>query len=108
MLKFFSRSLKRNQAVRPFLKQEASRGEMLIAGWGHKPTADKARRYAAQHNLPYIALEDGFLRSLNLGCKGAQPLSLIVDHTGIYYDAEEPSDLEESRIVAMSFCEPRS
>ena len=68
---------------------------MLIAGWGHKPTADKARRYAAQHNLPYIALEDGFLRSLGLGCKGAQPLSLVVDHTGIYYDAGEPSDLED-------------
>ena len=66
---------------------------LFVVGWGHKPTADKARRYAAQHNLPYIALEDGFLRSLDLGCKGAQPLSLVVDHTGIYYDATEPSDL---------------
>ena len=65
-----------------------------VVGWGHKPTADKARDYAAKHNLPYIALEDGFLRSLDLGCKGAQPLSLVVDHTGIYYDATEPSDLE--------------
>ena len=66
----------------------------MVAGWGHKPTADKARDYAAKHDLPYIALEDGFLRSLDLGCKGAQPLSLVVDHTGIYYDATEPSDLE--------------
>lgn len=66
----------------------------FVLGWGHKPTADKARRYAAEHNLPYIALEDGFLRSLDLGCKGAQPLSLVVDHTGIYYDAGEPSNLE--------------
>lgn len=65
-----------------------------VVGWGHKPTADKARCYALKHNLPYIALEDGFLRSLALGCKGAQPLSLVVDHTGIYYDATEPSDLE--------------
>ena len=65
-----------------------------VIGWGHKPTADKARDYAAKQNLPYIALEDGFLRSLDLGCKGAQPLSLVVDHTGIYYDATEPSDLE--------------
>ena len=65
-----------------------------VVGWGHKPTADKARCYALKHNLPYIALEDGFLRSLDLGCKGAQPLSLVVDHTGIYYDATGPSDLE--------------
>ena len=41
-----------------------------------------------------MALEDGFLRSLDLGCKGTQPLSLVVDHTGIYYDATEASDLE--------------
>ncbi len=68
--------------------------ETYIFGWGHKPTADKARRYASQHNLPYIALEDGFLRSLDLGCKGVPPLSLVVDHTGIYYDASGPSDLE--------------
>ncbi|WP_239407078.1 capsular polysaccharide biosynthesis protein, partial [Desulfovibrio sp. An276] len=67
---------------------------LFVIGWGHKPTAYKARHYAAKHNLPYIALEDGFLRSLDLGCKGAQPLSLVVDHTGIYYDATEPSDLE--------------
>ncbi|ABM29610.1 capsular polysaccharide biosynthesis protein [Nitratidesulfovibrio vulgaris] len=66
-----------------------------VLGWGHKPTADKARRYAAEHNLPYIAVEDGFLRSLDLGCRGAQPLSLVVDHTGIYYDASGPSDLED-------------
>nr|WP_241159766.1 hypothetical protein [Desulfovibrio sp. ZJ200] len=32
-------------------------------------------------------MDDGFLRSLDLGCKGAPPLSLVVDHTGIYYDA---------------------
>ena len=67
---------------------------LFVIGWGHKSTADKARSYADQHSLPYIALEDGFLRSLDLGCKGAQPLSLVVDHTGIYYDATEPSDLE--------------
>lgn len=66
----------------------------FVIGWGHKFSADKARNYAAQHMLPYIALEDGFLRSLDLGCKGAQPLALVVDHTGIYYDATEPSDLE--------------
>ena len=74
------------------MNKEASSN--FVIGWGHKPTADKARRYAAQHSLPYFALEDGFLRSLDLGCKGAQPLSLVIDHIGIYYDATEPSELE--------------
>lgn len=76
------------------LGQEKKHFSSFILGWGHKPTADKARRYATEHGLPYIALEDGFLRSLDLGCRGAQPLSLVVDHTGIYYDASGPSDLE--------------
>ena len=94
MYKYFSSTLKRNQSLGTFLTRESQVAGMAVAGWGHKPTADKARRYAARHNLPYIALEDGFLRSLDVGCKGVQPLSLVVDHTGIYYDAGEPSDLE--------------
>ena len=46
-----------------------------IAGWGYKPTADKARRLAKLNEAPYIALEDGFLRSIQLGRDGSPPLS---------------------------------
>lgn len=65
-----------------------------IAGWGLKPTASRARRIAAARRLPYIAIEDGFLRSLDLGVSGAPAHSMAVDHRGIYYDATRPSDLE--------------
>jgi len=65
-----------------------------VAGWGLKATAEKARRMAAQKGLGYLSLEDGFLRSLGLGVSGAPLHSLIVDSTGIYYDATRPSDLE--------------
>ena len=95
VLKYSIFTLRNRYSILHFLAQESQLASTTLVGWGHKPTADKARRYAAQHNLPYIALEDGFLRSLDLGCKGAQPLSLVVDHTGIYYDAGEPSDLED-------------
>lgn len=81
-------------SIKYALEKENAASFDQVIGWGHKPTADKARRYATQHNLPYIALEDGFLRSLDLGCRGAPPLSLVVDHTGFYYDASGPSDLE--------------
>jgi capsular polysaccharide export protein len=64
-----------------------------VAGWGHKPTAAAARAYARRHNLPYLALEDGFLRSVGLSGR-EPPLSLIVDDLGIYYDARAPSRLE--------------
>lgn len=65
-----------------------------VIGWGLKPTSLRARNYAKRHALPYIALEDGFLRSLGLATEGYQPYSMIVDHTGTYYDASRPSDLE--------------
>jgi capsular polysaccharide export protein len=73
-----------------------------VAGWGLKPTAAKARRYAQAKGLPYLSLEDGFLRSLGLGVTGAPLHSLIVDHLGIYYDATRSSDLEQL-IVAADF-----
>ncbi|MGM0694294.1 MAG: capsular polysaccharide biosynthesis protein [Pseudomonadota bacterium] len=63
-------------------------------GWGLKPTSQKARRLAEQRGIAHVSLEDGFLRSWGLGVNGYQPHSLIVDTTGIYYDATRPSDLE--------------
>ena len=65
-----------------------------VAGWGYKSTAKRARAIAQHKDLPYIALEDGFLRSIGLGEAGAPPLSLVADDIGIYYDARAPSRLE--------------
>ncbi len=65
-----------------------------IAGWGHKATAAPARQYAARHRLRYLALEDGFLRSLGLG-HDSPPQSLVIDDLGIYYNASAPSRLEQ-------------
>ncbi|CEP36853.1 MULTISPECIES: capsular polysaccharide biosynthesis protein [unclassified Halomonas] len=65
-----------------------------VIGWGLKPTSVRARQYAQRRQLAYIALEDGFIRSLGLGVNGFQPHSMVVDETGIYYDASRPSDLE--------------
>lgn len=65
-----------------------------IIGWGFKDTAKKAINIAENYNLPYLALEDGFICSYGLRIKGYPPLSLIVDPVGIYYDATRPSFLE--------------
>ncbi len=65
-----------------------------IAGWGFKPTSDYARRLAAARGWPYLAIEDGFLRSVGLGEAGAAPVSLVADDVGVYYDARGPSGLE--------------
>lgn len=66
-----------------------------IIGWGYKKKTEYPRKIAQKHAIPYLALEDGFYRSLDLGCKGARPYSLIVDKTGIYYNSFQRSDLED-------------
>lgn len=65
-----------------------------VIGWGLRPSTKKARAYAEKKQLPYIALEDGFLRSLGLGVSGYPPFSMVYDDLGIYYDTIRPSRLE--------------
>ena len=81
----------------PTLDACAKKGDQTaVLGWGAKPTSRRARRLARQAGLPYIALEDGFLRSYGLGVDDDPPLSLVVDPVGIYYDATRPSWLEQT------------
>ena len=64
-----------------------------VAAWGRRPTSLFARRWSERHGKPFIALEDGFLRSVGPGGREA-PLSIVVDDLGIYYDASQPSRLD--------------
>lgn len=79
--------------LEPHFAAFSARGSSAIAGWGHKPTADRARNMATKYGLPYMAFEDGFLRALKPGSH-QRPVSLVMDRSGIYYDARQPSDLE--------------
>ena len=76
-----------------------------VIGWGMKPTAAAGRRLAAKRGLPYVALEDGFLRSVGIGESGATSLSVIADDLGIYYDATRPSRLEDLIRSAPDWCD---
>ena len=78
-----------------FMYKNTNKQANAIAGWGYRLTTIKARKYAIENQLPFISLEDGFLRSVGLGLDGFSPLSLIADKLGIYYDARSPSELEE-------------
>ena len=42
-----------------------------------------------------VYLEDGFIRSIGLGADVIHPVSCVLDTQGIYYDATQPSDLEQ-------------
>ena len=65
-----------------------------LMAWGRKPSAIKAMTAAQKAGKPILTLEDGFVRSVGLGAD-EPPLSLIVDDLGVYYDASQPSRLEQ-------------
>ncbi|MBO9356753.1 capsular polysaccharide biosynthesis protein [Bordetella petrii] len=67
-------------------------GDYVLA-WGLRPSAERARQYAARHKLGLLHIEDGFLRSVGLGQQDP-PLSVILDDQGLYLDASRPSRLE--------------
>ncbi|WP_459618468.1 capsular polysaccharide biosynthesis protein [Bordetella sp. 2513F-2] len=67
-------------------------GDCVLA-WGQRPSAVRAARYAAQHGLRVMHIEDGFLRSVGLGQQDP-PLAVILDDSGLYLDADRPSRLE--------------
>ncbi len=65
-----------------------------VVGWGLKENTRKARAFAQKQQLPYWQLEDGFISYLGHPGFGDRRFALIADKTGIYYDARQPSDIE--------------
>ena len=108
MIRVFSAGIRRIPHWEAFLEKEQTQfaDSEVVVGWGHKPTAAKARSYAKAKHLPYVALEDGFLRSLDLGVNGAAPVSLTVDPVGVYYDATGPSQIETDIREAQTWLTP--
>merc|ERR1711965_922401 len=72
-----------------------------IAVWGRR-ARPRLLLKAKQRQLPVLRVEDGFLRSVGLGADLIDPISWVVDRTGMYYDATAPSDLET--LLAQSHC----
>ncbi|MCV3430647.1 capsular polysaccharide biosynthesis protein [Campylobacter lari] len=69
--------------------------EDVFVGWGRKKSGLKAVVLAKNYNARFLLLEDGFLRSLNLGVENSPSFSIVKDDEGIYYDATAPSKLEK-------------
>ncbi|MBP3194384.1 MAG: capsular polysaccharide biosynthesis protein [Cardiobacteriaceae bacterium] len=95
----FSRDIKKIANLDKFFPEfnfeySFSKNTAQVIGWGINKNSIKARNFASSKSLPYIALEDGFIRSLGLADR-YQPLSLIADDLGLYYDATNPSRLEQ-------------
>lgn len=109
----FSKKILRIPNLERFLNDEVTtdiKFATAIIGWGKRPSTRHARVYAKTHNLPYIALEDGFIHSLGQGILGYHSCSMVLDPVGIYYDATTPSTLEnilcdtESKLLTTQHC----
>lgn len=86
--------------MRPIRRRWSAEGLQAVCGWGRKPTAAAARAAAERVGIPYIALEDGFVRS-RLPGPAERSISYVVDPVGVYYDASAPSALE-AMVLARS------
>ena len=69
-----------------------------IVGWGLKGVFARDAAWALRAGLPYVALEDGFLRSVK-PANGDAALSVSIDPVGVYYDAHRPSKLEQDIVL---------
>lgn len=78
-------------------------GDVLI-GWGQKANTHQIKEQAKTLSLPYWQLEDGFIGYIGHPAGGGKAVSLIADPVGIYYDARQPSQLEQ--LIATP-CEPQ-
>lgn len=65
-----------------------------FVGWGRKRTGRFASWCASKFDGQCTLYEDGFIRSIGLGVNGAPMFSVVKDNCGIYYDATQPSQLE--------------
>ncbi|WP_300111911.1 beta-3-deoxy-D-manno-oct-2-ulosonic acid transferase [Sphingobium sp.] len=83
----------------PFLSarrglRKAQREGGALAVWPSRvPAAIVAQ--AEAEGIPVARVEDGFLRSRGLGAALHPPGSIVVDRSGIYYNALGPNDLEK-------------
>ncbi|EAH5889453.1 capsular polysaccharide biosynthesis protein [Campylobacter jejuni] len=99
-MKYYSTSIKLIANVRNFYtislykKNLKINKDDLFFGWGRKKSGLKAMNLAKKYKAKFILLEDGFIRSLNLGVENSPSFSMVKDDIGIYYDATMPSKLE--------------
>ncbi|MEP1613887.1 MAG: capsular polysaccharide biosynthesis protein [Roseobacter sp.] len=66
----------------------------LVGVWGNSPTAYRGEKIANFRGSRIVRIEDTWLRSLFPGRSGSDPTGMVIDHSGVHYDANTPSDLE--------------
>ena len=66
----------------------------MVGVWGQSPTSPRGEAVAARTEAPILRVEDAFLRSVRPGRSGDPAIGLLLDRSGVHFDAEHVSDLE--------------
>lgn len=77
-------------------ESDAATSAEIFLQWGITPNKAKKRQSELSRELgrPVVIVEDGFIRSVEIGLSGTPALSVILDDQTAYYDATRPSRLE--------------
>ncbi len=79
----------------PVVLHRASAATRAVITWGRKIERDRAESKAEALGLPLWRLEAGFLAYAQHPALDPRALSIIIDSSGIYYDATRSSDFEK-------------
>ncbi|SEL46265.1 capsular polysaccharide export protein [Roseivivax marinus] len=100
-LRVYTAGLARSARIRRILELHGERVALgwprpgdAVGVWGASPYAWRGERVAARTGAPLVRIEDAWLRSLFPGRAGEPPLGLLIDRSGVHFDAGAPSDLE--------------
>ncbi len=85
-----------DELVTPLQAKQDMSGVESVLVWGRKSNTATAMAFAKSKHLPIIYLEDGWLRTSSRNAHSRNCYSLLVDHSGVYYDVNTPSDIEKT------------
>ncbi|MCH1782993.1 hypothetical protein [Psychrobacter glaciei] len=88
---FSSRKLNNYKLIFPMMALSVKPSCAVV--WGYNESK-MVRRYLKLFKIEVWRAEDGFIRSADLGASGATPYSLVFDKSGLYYNPNQPSDIE--------------
>ena len=87
----------RAKSISPYLIEDKKLIPDVLINWGISHTINKEiqKQGSKDLSLPLMIIEDGFIRSKNIGLSGEPGLSIICDTKTAYYDARNASYLED-------------
>ncbi|MBT1445359.1 capsular polysaccharide biosynthesis protein [Shewanella sp. JM162201] len=94
-----------NVSLARFSRWHTPKAGDVYVGWGNKPASRRMAEIAARRGVPFARLEDGFIGYSGHPASGGTSVAIIKDDVGIYYDSNQPSQLELLIPVSLSEAE---